>query len=427
MVIRMKKIGLIAIFVSTILVIAAVFSIFYFQDAEVEITTQVPLADDTNATAESVNTLVDSLNDFSFNFYNQIKETEEGNIFFSPYSIFTAFSMAYEGARGNTSTQMQNVLNVLQNDSATLGSFGRIYNLLNQNQEGYEISTANAFWAHQDYEFLQEYLGLLQNFYMAEAYELDFSKNVEAAETINNWIEEQTHDKIKDMIQSSMLSDLTKLVLTNAIYFKGLWEKQFDPDDTYEADFELSTGETVTVDMMDSDSEDSNYNYTETEDLQILKLNYEGKNLSMIIVLPKENNISIAESAINYENLSNWRNDFNEIEIDVEIPKFKFETKYLLNDLLKEMGIVDAFLSGVADFSGMDGTNYLFISTAIHQAYVEVNEEGTEAAAATAITIELGIALDPNEFRADHPFIFLIQHEETGAVLFMGKVMNPAE
>jgi len=143
-VIRMEKIGLIAIFVSTILVIAAVFSIYYFQDDEVKITTQVPLADDTNATAESVNTLVDSLNDFSFDFYSQIVKSEEGNIFFSPYSIFTAFSMAYEGARGNTSTQMQNVLNVLQNDSATLGSFGRIYNLLNQNQEGYEISTANA-------------------------------------------------------------------------------------------------------------------------------------------------------------------------------------------------------------------------------------------------------------------------------------------
>jgi len=425
--IKMKKIGLIAIFVSTILVIAAVFSILYFREPDVVITTQIPLADDTNATAESVSTLVDSLNDFSFDFYNQIGETEEGNIFFSPYSIFTAFSMAYEGARGNTAIEMQNVLNILQNDSATLGSFGRIYNLLNQNQEGYEISTANAFWAHQDYEFLQEYLGLLQNFYMAEAYELDFSKNVEAAETINSWIEEQTHDKIKDMIQSDMLSALTKLVLTNAIYFKGLWEKQFDPDDTYEVDFELSTGETVTVDMMDSDSEDSNYNYTETEDLQILKLNYEGKNLSMIIVLPKENNISIAESAINYENLSNWRNDFNEIEIDVEIPKFKFETKYLLNDLLKEMGIVDAFSPGVADFSGMDGTNYLFISTALHQAYIEVNEEGTEAAAATAIIMELSMVPDPNEFRADHPFIFLIQHEETGAVLFMGKVMNPAE
>jgi serpin B len=148
----MKKIGLQTIVVSCLIIIAAVFSVVYllFPESEIVITTQVPLADDTNATAESVSSLVDSLNDFSFNFYQQIGTSEDGNIFFSPYSIFVALSMAYEGARGNTATEMQNVLNVLQNDSATLGSFGRVYNLLNQNQVGYTISTANAFWAHQD-------------------------------------------------------------------------------------------------------------------------------------------------------------------------------------------------------------------------------------------------------------------------------------
>jgi serpin B len=396
-----------------------------FPESEIVITTQVPLADDTNATAESVNSLVDSLNDFSFNFYQQIGTSEDGNIFFSPYSIFVALSMAYEGARGNTATEVQNVLNVLQNDSATLGSFGRVYNLLNQNQVGYTISTANAFWAHQDYTFLKEYLGLLQNFYMAEANELDFAKNVEAAETINNWIEEQTNDKIKDMIQADMLSDYTKLVLTNAIYFKGLWADPFQPDDTYETDFELTSEETVKVNMMDSG--DSIFNYTETEDLQILQLNYYGNDLSMIIILPKENNISIAESTINAGNLSNWRNNLISEKIDVEIPKFKFEKKYQLNNMLKEMGIIDAFNPGVANFSGMDGTDNLFISKALHQSYVEVNEEGTEAAAATAIIMELTAIPDIIEFKADHPFIFLIQHEETGAILFMGRVMNPAE
>jgi serpin B len=396
-----------------------------FPESEIVITTQVPLADDTNATAESVSSLVDSLNDFSFNFYQQIGTSEDGNIFFSPYSIFVALSMAYEGARGNTATEMQNVLNVLQNDSATLGSFGRVYNLLNQNQVGYTISTANAFWAHQDYTFLKEYLGLLQNFYMAEANELDFAKNVEAAETINNWIEEQTHDKIKDMIQADMLSDYTKLVLTNAIYFKGLWADPFHPDDTYETDFELASEETVKVNMMDSG--DSIFNYTETEDLQILQLNYYGNDLSMIIILPKENNISIAESTINAGNLSNWRNNLIAEKIDVEIPKFKFEKKYQLNNMLKEMGIIDAFNPGMANFSGMDGTDNLFISKALHQSYVEVNEEGTEAAAATSIIMELTAIPDIIEFKADHPFIFLIQHEETGAILFMGKVMNPAE
>jgi len=424
----MKKIGLRAILVSCLIIIAAVSSIVYLLKPESEITTtKVRLADDTNATAESVSSLLESLNDFSFNFYRQIGDSEDGNVFFSPYSIFVALSMAYEGARGNTATEMQNVLNVLQNDSATLGSFGRVYNLLNQNQVDYTISTANAFWAHQNYTFLSEYLGLLENFYMAEANELDFAKNVEAAETINNWIEEQTHDKIKDMIQPDMLSDYTKLVLTNAIYFKGLWAVPFNPDNTYETDFELTSEETVKVDMMKSDNEESTFNYTETDDLQILELKYSGNDLSMIIILPKENNISIAESAINAVNLTNWRNNLGETEVNVEIPKFKFEKKYSLIDLLQKMGIIDAFIPWVANFSGMDGTKDLFIDKALHQSFIEVNEEGTEAAAATSIIMALTATPDQNEFIADHPFIFLIQHKETGALLFMGRVMNPAE
>jgi serpin B len=418
----MEKTNPITIIVICLIATSTVFSAIYFQDSDIIVTTQIPLADDTNATAESINSLVDSLNDFSYTFYQQIGASEEGNIFFSPYSIFVALSMAYEGARGNTATEMQNVLKFLQNDSATLGSFGRIYNLLNQNQQGYTVSTANAFWAHEDYEFLLGYLGLLQNFYMAEANELDFAQNIEAAELINNWIENKTQDKIKDMIPADALSDLTKLVLTNAIYFKGLWDIKFDPDDTYETDFELTSGETVKVDMMYNG--DYNFNYTETDDLQVLKLNYHGLNLSMIIVLPKENNISIAESAINAENLSQWRTDFSERDIPIYLPKFKFETKYPLNDLLIEMGITDAFSPGAANFSGMDGTTNLFISKALHQAYVEINEEGTEAAAATAIIMTLTAM--PDQFIADHPFVFLIQQEETGAILFMGRVMNPA-
>ena len=423
----MENRRLLAIFISCVIIIVGIVSIIYFTKPEpnINISTQLPLADDTNATAESVSLLVDSLNDFSFNFYKHISSRAEGNVFFSPYSIFVAFSMAYEGARGNTATEMQNVLNILQNDSATLGSFGKIYNLLNQNPEGYKISTANAFWANQDYEFLSEYLGLLQNFYMAEANELDFGNNVEAAETINNWIEDQTNDKIRDMIEASMLSDYTKLVLTNAIYFKGDWANPFDPDNTFETDFKLNYDDAVKVDMMEN--ADSGFNYTETEDLQILELQYVGNDLSMIFVLPKENNISIAESKINAENLSAWRDNFIEGDIIVQIPKFKFEKKYGLNNIMREMGIIDAFEPDIADFSGMDGTKWLFISDAIHQSYIEVNEEGTEAAAATAIVMEATYIPEYKEFIADHPFLFLIQHKETGALLFMGKAMNPSE
>jgi len=414
------SIGVIAI------LLGAVFVGIYF-NSQNNIQYNKPVAEDKYATTQSVQSLVDSLNDFSFASYDEIIKDEGSNVFYSPYSIFTALSMAYEGARENTAVQMKDILNILQNDSVTESSFGKLYNLLNQNKDGYTINTANAFWANVDYKFLDEYINLLKSYYIAEANELDFSKNVEAAETINTWIEEQTKDKIKDMIKPEMLSDLTKLVLTNAIYFKGLWEKQFDPKDTYEADFETNILKTVTVDMMSYTGEDKKFNYTETEDLKILELDYQGNELSMIIILPKENNITLAEKQLSVVNLVDWKNSFTEKKIDaLQIPKFKLETEYALNSILSDMGMTDAFSPGVADFSGMDGTNDLFISKVLHKAFIEVNEEGTEAAAATAIIIGTTAILEPTTFIANHPFIFLIQQKETGAVLFMGKVMDPS-
>jgi len=415
----MKKIGLIAISASLVIVIASVFAFNLSQNPTTEKTVPVKLADDKNYTAERLSSIVDSLNTFNFNFYQEISENK--NVFFSPYSIFVALSMAYEGARGNTADQMYSILNILQNDSATRGSFGRLYNLLNQNKEGYNISTANAFWAQQNYPFLPNYINILESYYMAEANELDFSNNVEAARIINNWIENHTNNKIKNMIDPGALSEFTRLVLTNAIYFKGLWANQFNPENTHKADFKITQNTTTEVDMMSLS--DTKFNYTETDDLQIIKLPYKGNNLSMIIILPKENNISIAESELNAVNLTSWINSLKETEINVNIPKFKIETEYNLNDVLKKMGMTDAF-SVAADFSGMDGTKDLYISDVVHKAFVEANEEGTEAAAATGVIMTLKAVL--YSFNADHPFVFLIQHEETGAILFMGKVMNPS-
>jgi len=402
---------------------AGIFSVIYLNESQPykESTIPVRLANDKNYTAEKLSSLVDSLNKFSFDFYQKISENKEDNIFFSPYSIFVALSMAYEGAHGNTATQMYNILNFLQNDSETQGSFGKIYNLLNQKQEGYKISTANAFWIQQNYPFLTEYISLLQNYYMAEANELDFSKNVEAARTINTWIENQTNGKIKDMIDPSALSVFTRLVLTNAIYFKGLWENPFDPKYTTKIDFKLDSSKTVKVDMMSLS--DCVFNYTETDDLQILKMPYEGDDLSMLVILPKENNISIVDSSLNTLNIEDWNSNLNEIKINIDIPKFKFKTEYNLNNVLTKMGMVDAFSEIDADFSGMDGTKSLFISDILHKAFVEVNEEGTEAAAATSVIVTTSAIT--NTFNADHPFVFLIQHESTGAILFMGKIMSP--
>jgi len=425
----MNKKNILSIGVIAILIGAVFVGVFYnnIDDSDV-ITSDKPVAVETYATAESVQSLVDSLNDFSFAFYDEIIKDEESNVFYSPYSIFTALSMAYEGARGNTAVEMKSILNILQNDSVTESSFGRLYNLLNHNIEGYTINTANAFWANDDYKFLDEYINLLTSYYIAEANELDFSKRVEAAEIINTWIEEQTNDKINDMIKLDMLSKMTKLVLANAIYFKGLWEKQFDPADTYETDFETNSLETVTVDMMSYTGEDKKFNYTETDDLKILELDYQGNETSMIIILPKENNITIAEKQLSKENLTNWKDSFTKTKIaTLQIPKFKLETEYTLNNILSDMGMGDAFSPGIADFSGMDGAKSLFISKVLHKAFVEVNEEGTEAAAATAIIMELTAVMDPTTFVADHPFIFLIQQKETGAILFTGKVTDPSE
>jgi serpin B len=422
---KMKIKNILSIGVIAIL-LGAVFVGIYF-NSQNNIQYDKPVAEDKYATTQSVQSLVDSLNDFSFASYDEIIKNEKSNVFYSPYSIFTALSMAYEGARENTAAQMKDILNILQNDSVTESSFGKLYNLLNQNKDGYTINTANAFWVNVDYKFLDEYINLLKSYYIAEAKGLDFSKNIEAAETINTWIEEQTKDKIKDMIKPEMLSDLTKLVLTNAIYFKGLWEKQFNPKDTYEADFETNTLQTVTVNMMSYTGEDKKFNYTETQDLKILELNYQGNNISMIIILPKENNITLAEKQLSTVNLVDWKNSFTEKKIDaLQIPKFKLETEYTLNDILSDMGVTDAFSPGVADFSGMDGTNDLFISKVLHKAFIDVNEEGTEAAAATAIIIGVTSIQEPTTFIADHPFIFLIQQKETGAVLFMGKVVDPS-
>ena len=419
----MKKLSFIVLVVCFLILIASIFSVIYFMnpDSYKKKIIPVKLADDKNYTAEKLNSLVDSLNKFSFDFYHNISENKNENIFFSPYSIFVALSMAYEGARGNTSVQMYNLLNFFKNDSATQGSFAKIYNLLNQKQTGYKINTANAFWIQQNYPFLSEYINLLQNYYMAEANELDFSKNVEAAKIINSWIENQTNGKIKDMIDPGALSEFTRLVLTNAIYFKGLWENPFDPKYTSQADFNINSSETIKVDIMSLS--DSTFNYTETDDLQILKLPYQGNDLSMLVILPKENNVSIIDSLLNTVNIKNWNSSLYEIKINVDLPKFKFKTEYNLNNILTKMGMIDAFSGDYADFSGMDGTKNLFISDILHKAYVEVNEEGTEAAAATAVIITTGMTT--TTFNADHPFVFLIQHEGTGAILFMGKIMNP--
>lgn len=380
-------------------------------------------ADDSGATVEGVNSVINANNQFALDLYLKLEDVE-GNIFFSPYSISVALAMTYEGAKGETVEEMQSVFHFPEDENIRRPSFAKIYNLVNKKNKKYELHTANALWAQKDYKFLDEYINAIKKYYVGKVTNVDFVNATENARlTINKWVEEQTNNKIKDLIPPGVLNALTRLVLTNAIYFKGLWVKQFDKKETREEDFRVSPEKTVKVKMMNLIGEE--FNHYETEKLQILELLYEGEDLSMLLILPKEDDLKSLEESLSLEKLSELRNSLSEQQVDVYIPKFKFETKYFMAKTLKEMGMPTAF-SGDADFSGMDGTKDLFIANVIHQAFIDVNEEGTEAAAATGVVMELKAAM-PTVFRADHPFIFMIQERETNNILFLGRVINPTQ
>jgi serpin B len=388
--------------------------------------------------------IVKGNNEFAFDLYGRLRG-KEGNLFFSPYSISTALGMTYCGARGQTETQMGAVLHFpfITKQTAELSissklipdrqkfasTFGRIVKDLNNRGEkgGYELRVANALWGQRGYEFLEEFLELIKNNYNGRLNEVDFIGAAEAArQTINKWVEKKTNNKIKNLIQQGVLDSMTRLVLTNAIYFKGNWARQFEKDKTKDAPFTLADGEKVDAAMM---NQTADFGYMETGSFQVLELPYVDNELSMIILLPKKiDGLDELEKTLTVENLSKWLKKLYKREVIVSVPKFKMTSQFSLASVLKSMGMTDAFSSN-ANFSGINGKRDLFVSAVIHKAYVDVNEEGTEAAAATAVTIKL-TSIGPSRtpvFKADHPFMFLIRDNHSGSILFIGRVMNPNE
>jgi len=388
--------------------------------------------DDSTATPEKVGQVVTADNQFAFDLYSRYKSLD-GNIFFSPYSISTALAMAYEGARGRTAEEMQAVLHFPKDDDVRRSSFARIHNVLNKPGKKYILNTANALWAQNDFKFLDEYFSTVRNYYGGNATNLDFvGESDESRVTINNWVEGQTNDRIKDLIPAGAITDRTRLVLTNAVYFKGSWVLKFETGMTREADFKVSPTQTVKAQMM---SQTDKFNYAETDDLQILEMPYLGNDISMLIILPKEGKLDSVESSISSEKLNEWKGMLRQERVMVKVPKFKFDTKYPeMADDLAAMGMPTAFVPptepSCADFTGMTGNcspdTCLYISAVIHQAFVEVNEEGTEAAAATAVGGMVAMSMPPS-FIADHPFIFLIQEKTTGTILFLGRMSDPTK
>jgi serpin B len=369
---------------------------------------------------------------FALDLYRELKDTKRGNIFFSPYSISTALAMTYGGARGNTAKQMADVLHFPANHQELHPAFANLEALLNAVQEKgkVQLHVANSLWPQKDYPFLKEYLALVKKYYGVDITPVDYVQAADAAtRSINRWVEEKTKNKIKDLIQPGILDALTRLVLTNAIYFKGNWASQFDENRTKHDDFYLLSGQTVQTPMM---AQKSKFKYNEFESLQVLELPYVGEGLSMLVLLPKEKGgLPHLEKSLTAETLREWTEGLMEIEVKVFLPKFKMTSLFSLEKTLAAMGMHDAFDRTKANFSGMDGQrNWLYIGAVVHKAFVDVNEEGTEAAAATAVVMRIKMArrpLRPVVFRADHPFLFLIRDNQTGSILFMGRVLDPTK
>jgi len=372
--------------------------------------------------------IIDANNQFAIEFYSQIKDDE--NIFYSPWSIMTAFAIVNEGARGNTAEEMQSVFGFSSNKTQRQNEFKSVNDELNQEDSSYSLQVANALWLADFFEPLKEYVDIAKKYYDSEVSAVDFVGN-QGVDTINSWAAEKTNDKIKTILAPGSTNELTRLVITNAIYFKGTWVTQFNEENTREQNFTVDSDTLIKTQMMNLYQ--NQHLYGETESIKILELPYEGEKLSMLLLLPKEiDGIADLENSLSVENLNYWRDSLLEQELKiVSIPKFELETEYGLIPPLLKLGLNDAFDEKKADFSGIATSEQLFITSALHKAYVDVNEEGTEAAAVTAIRVG-ATSVDPNPppvftFVADHPFVFVIQDDSTGNILFIGKMSNPSE
>jgi serpin B len=369
-------------------------------------------------------------NQFGFDLFGLLRKTP-GNVFFSPYSINSCLAMSASGARGTTAEQMTKVLHLPPSTSQyTTLHHGLMGSLLNQ-PKGYDIRIANALWGQNAHAFSANYVQTAQQKFRAEARTMDFVQQTEACRnTINQWVETQTNQRIKDLLPPGSVRTTTRLILTNAIYFKGSWSKPFDKKLTKREDFHLSANENHKSEMMHLRTR---MGYSENETTQLVELPYAGDRLSMVMLLPRTRyTLSNLEANCSAEGLAKLINSRRTEDVILTMPKFKSTFTASLASPLQTLGMRDAFSLGTADFSGVDGTRELFISEVFHKAFCEVNEEGTEAAAATGAVKTLASARPlvpppPKVFQADHPFLYFIRDVQTGSILFMGRVSDPVK
>ena len=365
-------------------------------------------------------------NQFAVNFYKQILDAEEGkNIFYSPASMYVAFSLLYEGAKNETAEQIQQVFGFEPNISARHNATSHALSSLNRDDPHATLNMANALWIANWFAPYESYLDIARSTYLAGAQTVDFTDENDSVKRINDWAAEKTRGKIKKVIGPSDVNSYTAMVINNAIYFKGTWLTQFAEEDTKKSEFYTDPTDSVNADFMNvSDM----FNYTHSDGAQVLQMPYKGDRLSMLVILPDDPDMREFEESLSAQQIQKWTDNMWNQELIVSMPKFETKTKYQLNDHLIAMGMPDVFDLYDADLSGIgisSGGN-LYVSNATQDAYVKVNEEGTEAAAVTTIVFStVSVPPPPPKFIADHPFLFVIQDDESGMILFMGRISNP--
>jgi serine protease inhibitor len=363
--------------------------------------------------------------EFATDLYAKLRDKER-NLFLSPLSISTALAMTYAGARGQTALEMAKTLHFNLDPAHLHPAYAALMaNLMAAGKKsGCELFIANALWGQHGYHFLPDFINLAKKNYGAGVYDVDFvGHSEEARRTINAWVAKQTKDKIKELLQRGVLTSDTRLVLTNAIYFKSNWHSPFKKQATREEDFTITTDQKVRVPLM---HQSADFGYLDGGSFQALDLLYAGKELSMTIFLPKKmDGLAEFEKTLTAGKLAEWLSQLRSSRVDTSLPKFKMTTTLNLGQVLSGLGMATAFSRG-ADFSGMTASRELFISEVIHKAYVAVQEEGTEAAAATGVVMErLSVKASSHVFRADHPFVFVIRDLRSNSISFMGRVTDP--
>jgi serpin B len=362
----------------------------------------------------------------------QFLNSQSGNLIFSPFSISEALAMTYAGARGETEQQMASALHFTlpqNNLHSAFNALDQKLNGLSTGQSGsdqnFQLNIVNSIWGQKGFTFLPAFLDILSQNYGAGVRLLDFENATEPSrQEINNWVSDQTQQKIQDLLPEGSVLPTTRMVLTNAVYFKAEWEYPFQAGNTQNRPFTLADATQVDVPTM---HEAAGFGYAESGGVQVVDLPYANSNMSMVIFLPENGSLDSFVNSLTTEKITDLLNSLSTTqEVSLDLPKFKFDASFNLNDALSTLGMPDAFTSGKADFSGMDGKKDLLIQGVLHKAFIAVDEQGTEAAAATGVVVGLAaIPVNQVTVKVDHPFLFMIVDHDTGTVLFLGRVVDP--